>query len=86
MDEWEKELSCALSCGTCQKEMASREQRILSVYTHQPICMDCKREEEKRSDYADASKGMIARCIRETGRISGSPESYCFHHFCPFKC
>jgi hypothetical protein len=29
---------------------------------------------------------MMAECIDETGRPYGDPASYCFHHFCPFKC
>ena len=48
--------------------------------------MDCKRKEEKQPDYEDASKGMIAECLKETGRPYGNPEGYCFHHFCPYKC
>ena len=48
--------------------------------------MQCKREEEKRPDYADVSKEMIANCLQETDRPYGNPGGYCFHHFCPFKC
>jgi hypothetical protein len=29
---------------------------------------------------------MMAECITETGKPYGDPASYCFHHFCPFKC
>jgi hypothetical protein len=48
--------------------------------------MDCKREEEKRPDYEDMSKQMIAHCMETTDKPYGDPASYCFHHFCPFKC
>jgi hypothetical protein len=28
----------------------------------------------------------MAECISETGKPYGDPASYCFHHFCPYKC
>ncbi len=86
IDQWEKDLTCAGTCTQCSAGLDAKDQRILSVYTHQPICMDCKRKEEKQPDYEDASKGMIAECLKETGRPYGNPEGYCFHHFCPYKC
>ena len=45
-----------------------------------------KKEEEKRPDYEDMSKQMIAHCMETTDKPYGNPASYCFHHFCPFKC
>jgi hypothetical protein len=86
MDDWEKELSCAGTCDQCKKELTSSDRRILSVYTHKPICLPCKQAEEKRSDYGDVSKGMIAECISNTGKPYGDPQGYCFHHFTPYKC
>jgi hypothetical protein len=86
MDEWEKELSCTAQCSDCQKELKSDDRRILSVYTHTPICLICKQAEEKRTDYGDASKAMIAECIDKTGKPYGNPQGYCFHHFMPYKC
>lgn len=83
---WEKQLSCASQCERCQKPLAEKDQRLLSVYDHQPICIDCKKAEEKRPDYEDVSKQMIATCLLETNKPYGDPASYCFHHFCPFKC
>ena len=83
---WEKELSCASECKRCGGPIEDKAQRILSVYDHQPICMACKSEEEKRPDYDDTSKQMIAQCMEETNKPYGDPASYCFHHFCPFKC
>jgi len=56
------------------------------VYTHEPICMNCKREEEKNADYSDQSKAMMSQCLKDTGKPYGDPEGYCFHHFCPYKC
>ena len=85
-DQWEKDLACAEICSRCNSKIDHNEQRILSVYTHTPICMQCKQEEEKNPDYADTSKQMISQCLEETSRPYGNPGGYCFHHFCPFKC
>jgi hypothetical protein len=85
-DQWEKALSCAEKCANCEAILEKRDRRILSVYTHAPICMNCKQTEEKQPDYADVSKGMIGQCIQDTGRPYGDPGGYCFHHFCPYKC
>ena len=84
-DQWRKELTSAEACSGCKAPLAKGDQRILSVYTHSPICLACKQAEEKRGDYADTSKSMIASCIAETGKPYGDPQGYCFHHFCPFK-
>jgi hypothetical protein len=62
------------------------DQRILSVFTHQPICLQCKEKEEAQPDYSDVSKNMLAACIDNTGKPYGDPGGYCFHHFCPYKC
>jgi len=85
-DQWEKNLACATSCYTCGGQLSDKDQRILSVYTHEPICMNCKQEEETKADYADQSKAMMSQCIKDTGKPYGDPEGYCFHHFCPYKC
>ena len=85
-ENWEKQLSCAEQCERCNKTMEKRDRRILSVFDHQPICTECKKEEEKRSDYEDVSRQMIAECMQKTSKPYGDPASYCFHHFCPFKC
>jgi hypothetical protein len=85
-ENWKKQLSCADQCERCNKAFGKKDQRLLSIFDHKPICMQCKKEEEKRSDYEDRSKEMIATCIQETNKPYGDPASYCFHHFCPFKC
>ncbi len=86
MDQWEKSLACATECSNCGAQLEDRQQRVLSVYTHDPVCMPCKKKEEVRTDYEDTSKQMIARCLSETGRPYGSVGGFCFHHFCPYKC
>ena len=85
-ENWEQELSCANICLHCNRTLEDKDQRIMSVYDHVPICLDCKKVEEQRPDYSDVSKEMIAACIVDTGKPYGDPASYCFHHFCPFKC
>ncbi|UCF94126.1 MAG: hypothetical protein JSW39_08205 [Desulfobacterales bacterium] len=85
-DNWEKQLACAPQCLRCNRAFAPQDRRPLSVYDHQPICGQCKQEEEKRPDYEDASKAMIAACLKATNKPYGDPAGYCFHHFCPFKC
>ena len=51
-DPWEHELSCAVACNRCNAKLAAGDQRILSVVDHQPICLACKRAEEKQPDMA----------------------------------
>lgn len=85
-DKWEERLACATQCSRCSEKLRPQDQRILSVYDNQAICMDCKKKEEERPDYDKASKEMIGQCMAETEVLWGDPEGYCFHHFYPFKC
>jgi hypothetical protein len=85
-DKWEKNLACAVVCSRCNANMAASDQRILSVYDHQPICMACKKREETRPDYEKISKEMIGACMAETEVMYGDPGGYCFYHFYPFRC
>lgn len=85
-DQWEKELSCAIACNRCNKSLNKDDLRILSVYDHQSICMDCKQEEEKRPDYEEVSRNMIGTCLVDTEIMYGDPGGYCYYHFYPFKC
>ncbi|MGD8993568.1 MAG: hypothetical protein PVI00_19075 [Desulfobacterales bacterium] len=86
MENWEKQLSCAKECSHCNSLLTNKERRILSVVDHQPICLACKKEEEKKPDYENASRKMMAECMEQTGRPYGDTASFCFHHFIPFKC
>lgn len=85
-DNWEEKLACAVACASCKKAIGPQDLRILSSYTHHPICMDCKKIEEQKSDYAEVSQGMIGKCMVETEILYGDKGSYCYHHFYPFKC
>ena len=85
-DEWEKQIACAIQCSKCSKKLGGADQRLLSVYDHQPICVDCKKEEEQRPDYEAVSKKMIGQCMADTELLYGDPGGYCFYHFYPFTC
>ena len=85
-DNWHERISCAIHCTRCKKKLGSHDQRVLSVYDHQAICMDCKKEEEQRPDYEASSKNMIGQCMAETELLYSDPEGYCYYHFYPFKC
>jgi hypothetical protein len=81
-----EKLTCATQCHHCNQSLRADDQRILSVYDHEAICMDCKEAEEKKPDYEEISKQMIGQCLIDTEVQYGDPEGYCFHHFYPFKC
>lgn len=85
-DQWQSELQCAIKCAHCHKSLGAEDRRILSVYDHRPICLDCKKIEEERDDYPEVSKNMIGTCMAETEVMYSDPGGYCFHHFYPFKC
>ena len=85
-DSWEEKLSCAIQCARCEKKLVPADERILSVYDHEPICLGCKKDEERRDDYPEVSKEAIGRCLAETEVLYGDPQGYCYHHFYPFKC
>lgn len=86
MDQWEKDLSCALSCHRCKSGLKPEDQRILSVYDHGPICLACKKAEEKKPDYEEVSRNMIGTCMAETEMMYSDPGGYCLYHFYPFTC
>jgi hypothetical protein len=71
--DWEKQLSCAEECSRCNTSLKTKDRRILSVIDHQPICVDCKKEEQTRPDHEDASRQMMAQCIAETSKPYGDP-------------
>ena len=85
-DTWEKDLACAIGCARCSKSLNPKEDRILSVYDHEPICMSCKKEEEGRPDYQEKSKEMIGALMAETEILYGDPGGFAYFHFYPFKC
>jgi hypothetical protein len=85
-DPWEENLACAVQCSRCHAGLRGDDKRILSVYDHQPICMECKGKEEKETDYEDVSKSLIGTCMAETEVLYGDPQGYCFYHFYPFTC
>jgi len=38
------------------------------------------------ADDEDVTREMISACMETENRPYGNPASFCFHHFCPFKC
>jgi hypothetical protein len=86
MDDWKHKMTCLTECPRCHKPLHSHDSRILSCYDNEPICMDCKKDEEARPDSEETSKRMIGQCVIETELKQGDPESYCFNHFYPYKC
>lgn len=85
-DDWKEALSCATKCTRCRKDLSTRNLRILSVYSHKPICMSCKKKEEKRPDYEEASRKTIEQCMADTEIMYSDPGGYCYSHFYPFRC
>jgi hypothetical protein len=85
-DKWEEVIACAISCSRCNAGLKPEDQRILSVYDHEPICLDCKKAEEKRPDYPDVSRNAIGECMDITELNYTDPKGYCFHHFYPYTC
>jgi len=84
--KWEERLACATECARCKKSLNSKDQRILSVYDHDAICRDCKKEEERRTDYEVTSETMVKQCLVDVELMQSDPGGYCFHHFYPYTC
>lgn len=85
-NQWEDLVSCAVTCSRCDATLGKEDPRILSVYDHYPICMDCKAAEERRDDYESASRAMIGQCLIDTEIQYSDPGGYCYHHFYPYRC
>ena len=85
-DKWQEDLQCATVCSRCAARLKGDDLRILSVYDHEPICMACKKKEERRADYAETAKAVMGNLLAESELLYGDPGGYCYHHFYPFKC
>jgi len=84
--EWEKKLACARECSRCGRSLNSKDQRILSPYDSEPICMACKVHEEQRPDYKATADMMTKECMVDVELMRSDPEGFCFHHFYPYTC
>jgi hypothetical protein len=85
--QWENKLACAMECSICKKSLDAKDQRILSVYDNEVICMKCKTKEEQRPDYKATSEAMIRQCLVDIEQMpTGDFGGYCFHHFYPYTC
>ena len=85
-EQWEKDLACLVVCPRCARRMDGSDERILSVYDHEPICMLCKQKEELLPDYSERSKQMIEQWMSESEINYGDLAGFCYHHFNAFKC
>jgi hypothetical protein len=85
-DQWEENMACAITCSRCNAGLGPGDPRILSVYDHQPICIPCKKVEEKKPDYPEVSRYTIGQCMDMTELQYGDPKGYCFYHFYPYTC
>lgn len=86
-DPWKEKIMCTTQCPRCESSLKGSDQRILSVYDHEPICMTCKSEEEKRPDYEAVSMNMIGMCMIDAEMsYSMDPKGYCYHHFNTYRC
>jgi hypothetical protein len=77
--------ACANRCPRCETPFSPGDQRILSVYDHQAICMECKNKEVHASNYQQFSKSMIKQCMLNTELTMADPGDYCYHHFYPYR-
>ena len=84
--DWKEKIMCALECQRCRKALKPADERILSCYDHEAICMECKKEEEKRPDYEKVSQKMIEQCSIDLEMKQSDPGAYCYCHFYPYKC
>ncbi len=85
-ENWQERISCATKCSRCDKKLGPQDQRIFSVYDHEPICMECKKKEEQQADYEEVSKRVIGECMADVELKYSDPEGYCYKHFYPHKC
>jgi len=84
---WKDHITCLTHCPVCEKKMVASEPRIFSTFDSQPICMNCKKKEEEREDYPEASQALIGRFMSDSELTYGvDPEAFCYHHFYPFTC
>ncbi|MDD5712314.1 MAG: hypothetical protein PHY31_06080 [Smithellaceae bacterium] len=83
---WKDSILCAIECTRCHRSLRPGDERILSCYDHEAICMTCKKEEEARPDYEDVSKEMIGQCLIDVEMGQSDPKGYCYNHFYPYKC
>jgi len=86
-DCWKEGMYCCeTNCPRCDKKMNPEDFRILSVYDHKGICLECKKKEEGQPDYSEVSKKMIGQCMADIELKYSDPGAYCYHHFYPFTC
>jgi hypothetical protein len=83
---WEKNLACTLACSRCNRGLGPDDQRILSVYDHAAICLECKKREEAQPDYEQTSRNMVGQCLMDVELSQSDPGGFCYFHFYPYTC
>ena len=63
-DKWEENLSCAIRCAKCGKDLGSKDERVLSVYDHEVICMHVRKNKRH---------GTITRRSRKKSSVNVWP-------------
>lgn len=86
MGIWLDELSCASRCHRCDRKLDHADLRILSVYDHKAICMNCKEQEVARPDYEQVSMDVAEQCLIHSESGAVDSRGYCYHHFYPYHC
>jgi len=81
-ESWKEKLSCATQCHRCSTKLAKKTSASLGV-RHEPICMPCKRAEEKRPDYEEVSKEAIGSCLADVEVAYGDPGGLLLPSFLP---
>ncbi|SEM61561.1 hypothetical protein SAMN04489760_1273 [Syntrophus gentianae] len=85
-DPCKEKIMCLSHCPRCDRPLKVKDERILSVYDHEPICMRCKSEEEKRHDYGEILQKMFWHCMINVQMAQGDPGRYYYNHFYTYKC
>ena len=85
-ENWKETIYCATECSSCHKALKQDDKRILSSYSNDVICLNCKWDEERKPDYEEASKKMIGQCMMDIELKQSDPEGYCYSHFYPYTC
>lgn len=86
MNDWKNKMICLTECPRCKRHLEADDPRILSIYDHEPICMQCKKNEEQQADYEEVSKRMIGQCLADVELKQEDPEAFCYNHFYPYRC
>ena len=78
MKDCEEKMACAIQCSRCEKKIGPGDERILSVYDHEPICWRLQAAGKDRPDYKETSEAMIGQCMADSELHYGEPARFAF--------